>query len=233
MAFLTLNSKGTVLTLALGAAFFIMGLSIGYFFILVMLLFLVLSAAVTSMGIDYKKRIGMYQAARGVKNVLANGLPPLFMAAAFMASSLLGYPTAMLLSVVGFTASVAAITSDKFASELGIFGGVPKMIFTFKKVRRGTSGGITTLGLATSLLASFAIAMTILVVSPALHSLHGTYTFNAAMAVASITVAGFVGGVVDSALGYYEEQGIGNKYSSNFICGISGGIAAILIMILL
>jgi uncharacterized protein (TIGR00297 family) len=222
-----------MLTLALGVAFFILGLDLGYFFVLVMLLFLALSAAVTSIGVDYKKKAGTYQSERGVKNVLANGLPPFIMAIAFMASSLLGYKSLAVLSVIGFTASVAAITADKFASELGIFGGTPTMMFTFKKVKRGTSGGITLLGLAASLLASLMIATTILSVSYALTMLGGTPAFNPAAAVASITVAGFIGCIVDSMLGYYEEKGIGNKYTSNFVCGLSGAIVAIIILLLL
>jgi uncharacterized protein (TIGR00297 family) len=233
MAFLTLNFKGTALTVALGVAFLILGLNIGYFFVLVMLLFLALSAAVTPVGINYKKRMVIYQATRGARNVLANGLPPLIMAAAFAVSSHLGNQSAMLLSVIGFTASVAAITADKFASELGIFGGIPKMIFTFKKVRRGTSGGISLLGLAASLLASFIIAVTIPAISYQLRSLNSVPAFNPATAIAVITVSGFIGCIVDSMLGYYEEKGIGNKYTSNFFCGISGAAVAVLILMLL
>jgi uncharacterized protein (TIGR00297 family) len=233
MAFLTLDFKGTVLTLVLGIAFFIMGLGLGYFFVLVMLLFLVLSAAVTSIGIGYKKKMVLYQATRGIKNVLANGLPPLIMAAAFMASSLRGNQTAALLAFVAFMASVAAITADKFASEIGVFGGTPRMMFTFKKVRKGTSGGISPLGLVSSLFASLIIAVTILAVSPTLSSLNSVQPFNAAAAVASITAAGFIGCIVDSMLGYFEEKGIGNKYTSNFFCGISGALVAIVILILI
>lgn len=233
MDFLTLNLRGALLTLVLGVVFFIIGLDIGYFFVLTMLLFLVLSAIVTSMGVNYKKRIGTYQTSRGIKNVVANGLAPLIMAVIFLYSSLGGHTTPALLSVIGFTASVAAITADKFASELGVLDGVPKMIFTFKRVKKGTSGGITALGLASSLLASFIIASLIVFVAYRLYPMDSIYAFSTKAAVASITIAGFIGNIVDSMLGYYEEQGIGNKFSSNFICGISGAIAAILIFILL
>jgi uncharacterized protein (TIGR00297 family) len=233
MAFLTLNFKGTALTVVLGLVFLILGSSIGYFFVLDMLLFLALSAGVTAVGIGYKKRMVMYQATRGVRNVLANGLPPLILAIAFSVSSLLGSQSAMLLSAIGFTASVAAITADKFASELGIFGGMPKMIFTFKKVRRGTSGGISPLGLAVSLLASFIIAATLPAISYQLSSLNSVPRFNLPAAIVAITIAGFIGCIVDSMMGFYEEKGIGNKYTSNFVCGLSGAAVAILILMLL
>jgi uncharacterized membrane protein len=45
--------------------------------------------------------------------------------------------------------------------------------------------------------------------------------------------SGFCGGLVDSLLGYYEEKGIGNKYTSNAICGIAGALIAMLIVGLL
>ena len=40
------------------------------------------------------------------------------------------------LCIIGFVASVAAITADKFESEIGIFDGMPRMIFTFKKAKK-------------------------------------------------------------------------------------------------
>jgi uncharacterized membrane protein len=49
----------------------------------------------------------------------------------------------------------------------------------------------------------------------------------------SITIAGFVGNVVDSMLGYYEEKGVGNKSTSNLVCGLVGAIAAIAFYIIL
>ena len=232
MEFLTLDLKGALLALAFGVALLLMGLGFGYYLVLTMALFLFLSAIVTAMGSSYKKKIGMYQTPRGVKNVVANGLAPLIMATVFLYSSLKGHPTMELLSIIGFAASAASITADKFASEVGLFGGTPRMIFTFKKVKKGTSGGLTALGLAASLLASFIMASTIILVSYPLHSIGSVYAFSLSAAIASITLAGFIGNMVDSMFGYYEEQGIGNKFTSNFICSICGAVAAILIFML-
>ena len=236
MDFLTLDSKGAALSLVLGAAFFMLGFDLGFYFVLVMILFLVLSAAVTAAGIRYKKKIGTYQTHRGIKNVIANGAAPLIMALIYSISSIYNSNIFAMLSVIGFTASVAAITADKFASELGVFGGIPKMIFTFKKVKKGVSGGITALGLLASLAASFIMALLILFVSYKLHSISPAsllYAYSARDAVISIAIAGFIGGIVDSMLGFFEEKGIGSKYSSNFLCSIAGAIAAILIFIAL
>jgi uncharacterized protein (TIGR00297 family) len=234
MHILTLDKKGALLAIALGVALFAIGIDIGYFFVLTMLLFLFLSAVATIWGADYKKKIGIYQTPRGVKNVLANGIPPLIMAAVFSYSILRGHNNLALLSVIGFTASVAAVTADKFASEFGVFGGKPRMIFTFKRVRQGTSGGLSALGLAAGLLGSFIISLMIMLVAYKLQSIGtGVYAFSAPLAIASISLAGFIGNVIDSIFGYYEEKGIGSKFSTNFICGISGAVAAILLYILL
>ena len=233
MAFLTLNPKGVFLTIVLGMAFFIIGLNIGYFFVLDMLFFLVLAAIVTWIGAGYKKRIGTFQKYRGVKNVLANGLAPLIMAAIFCWASLAGHHTIAMLSVIGFAGSVAAATADKFASELGVFGGLPRLIFTSRKVKRGVSGGITKLGLIVSLIGAFLIALTIPFVANALGGTGAIYPFKAPYAILSITLAGLVGSIIDSIMGYYEEQGIGSKSTSNFVCGLAGATAAVAIYIIL
>jgi uncharacterized protein (TIGR00297 family) len=233
MTFLTLNFNGALLTLAMGVAFFMIGLDMGYFFVLVMLFFLVLAAIVTMVGANYKKRIGTFQKCRGVHNVLANGLAPLIMAILFYWSTTAGHPTIAMLSVIGFTGSVAAATADKFASELGVFGGMPRLIFTSRKVKRGVSGGVTALGTNASIIGAFLIALTVLIAAQKLVSIGSVYSFNPLFAVVSITVAGLVGNIIDSMLGYYEEKGVGNKSTSNFLCSMVGAVAAVSIYIIL
>ncbi len=233
MTFLTLNFKGALLTLILGIAFFEIGLDIGYFFVAVMLLFLILAAIVTAVGANYKKRIGTFQKYRGVKNVLANGLAPFMMASLFFWTATHGYPTIAMLSIIAFVGSVAAATADKFASELGVFGGMPRLIFTSRKVKRGVSGGVTPLGLNASLIGAFLIALTVPLIAYKLGGMGSMYYFNPFFTILGITIAGLLGSIVDSMLGYYEEKGIGNKSTSNFVCGLVGAIAAVLVYILL
>ncbi len=234
MLFLTLDKQGLALALLMGAAFLLLGLQFGIFFVFTMLLFLVLSAVVTYIGQNYKKRLfGIESERRGVKNVLANGLAPLLAVIAFFgfAFSGLGKPEA--LCVIGFVASVAAIAADKFESEIGVFDGMPRAIFTMKKVKKGTSGAVTWLGLASGILASLLIALMLILVVHPLQTLYATNAPLAASTVVSVIIGGFAGSVVDSMLGYYEERGVGNKYTSNLVCGICGGIVGALLFLLI
>ena len=233
MDFLTLDIGGVVLAVVLGVMFAVLGGSLGPFFLLVMIVFLLLSALVTWVGMRRKKKLGLGQGPRGIKNVLANGVPPVLMVVLFYIFSKTGNGTMALLSAIGFLGSVAAITADKFGSEIGVLNGMPHMIFTMRHVRKGTSGGITLLGLLAGLVAAIIVASTVLIASGLLGTLNGAYKFSIAKAVISVALAGFAGNLIDSALGYYEEKGFGNKFTSNFICGVAAGFVAMLIFIVL
>ncbi len=233
MEFLTLSVKGVILAFVFAAAFILLGFGLGPFFLIAMIVFLVLSAIVTHLGLRYKKGLGVGQEPRGIWNVIANGLPPLIMAFLFWLSMIWHNNWLALLAVIGFLASVAAITADKFSSEVGVLDGRPKMIFTLKEVKKGTSGGITEVGLLAGLFAAFLIALLIFLIPGNLAVLTGSYGFSLKKALLAITAAGFVGTIVDSMLGYYEERGIGNKFTSNFICGIVGGLVAMALFALL
>jgi uncharacterized protein (TIGR00297 family) len=229
MNMLTLDFKGVILALLMGVVLLFLGMHFGAFFVLAMITFLVLSAIVTYTGIKYKKEHGLGQKPRGVWNVLSNGIPPLIMALLFALAALFGNSSLELLAVIGFVASVAAITADKFGSEIGVLNGKPSMIFTSKKVQKGTSGGITALGTFAGILAAFIIALLLFLVAPQLAAIRSSYGFGLKKSLLIITFSGFFGSLVDSFLGYYEEKGIGNKFTSNLACGIFGGLIAMLL----
>ena len=64
------------------------------------------------------------------------------------------------LALVMFGASVAAATSDTWASEAGVLSRTPPVsITTFRVVPRGMSGGITWLGTMSSIVGSLVIAL--------------------------------------------------------------------------
>ncbi len=234
MDFLTLDWGGIFLALVFVFLFLGFGLGLGYFFIFTMLVFLVLSAIVTYIDLRYKKGLGIGQDPRGVKNVIANGLPPIVMVVLFYAFSRMGNGTFALLSVIGFVASVAAITADKFNSEIGVLSRTrPRMIFTMRKVKKGTSGGLSPLGTFSGLIGALIISLLVVLIAANLLLFKSIYPFGIEKAIAAITIAGFIGSIVDSVLGYYEEKGIGNKFTSNFLCGVVAGFLAMLVFVVL
>ncbi len=226
MEFLTLDIGGVLLAIVFGIMLIGLGLGLGYFFLVCMLFFLVLSAIVTYTGYRYKKRSGLGQESRGIRNVLANGIPPLAMAAIFYGAIRLDNGTIALLAAIGFVAAVAGITADKFNSEIGVLNGKPRMIFTMKRVSKGTSGGVTLLGTVAGIIGAAVVALLVLTIAPTLALYKSAYRFGTEKAVAAIVVGGFIGSVVDTMAGYFEEHGIGNKFTSNFLCGIVAGLAA-------
>ncbi|MEM3405220.1 MAG: DUF92 domain-containing protein, partial [Candidatus Micrarchaeaceae archaeon] len=219
MEFLTLDVKGTAAGIVMALLLLLFGRGYGIIMLLELIWFLVLSAIVTNLGIRKKTKLGLNEKARGYKNVLANGMAPLIIAALYFANSFHQFANPAIL-IIAFFSSISAITADKFASEIGVLNGFPRSIVTFARLPKGTSGGITSLGILAGLLGSFLVGITYLFVSP-----------NFAVVVL-VVVAGFIGNVVDSFFGYFEEKGIGNKYTSNFACGSAGAIAGFAIAIL-
>ncbi len=212
---LTLDYYGLALAAALGVLIFILGTGNGGYYLAVLVIFLLLSSLVTNFGKKVKKRRGVYESRRTWKNVAANGLMPLIVVV-LSAVGIIRGPAAL----VVYAAVVAGITADKFASEIGTLGPRPVMMLTLKRVKVGTSGGVTLYGLTASFIGAMVIALT---------------AFNAggAFAVAVVVISGWIGGVADSALGYFEEKGYGNKYTSNFGCACAAFCVALLFLILL
>ena len=79
MEFLTLSINGVALAIVLADSLPCPGFVAWPFFLAAMIVFLVLSAIVTYIGMAYKRNIGVGQEPRGVWNVLSNGSPSLVM----------------------------------------------------------------------------------------------------------------------------------------------------------
>ncbi len=225
MTFLTLNYRGAVLAIALAFVFFILD-DFRLEFVLLMLYFLVLSTIATSVGGKYKKKIGVYEKSRGMQNVLFNAAGPLLMALFFFIFGNSGHPLAQTAALLGFAGSVAAITADKFSSEIGVLDGMPRMLFSMKRAKKGSSGAVTILGLFAGFFAALLVAL------PFALFTNTTPTLVAFIAI-SVTFGGFFGAVIDSVFGYFEEKGKGNKFTSNLACGVFGSIIGILIFVLI
>ncbi len=226
MTFLTLDSRATLVSVVLGILLILLGGRLGAFFFIVMLYFLVISAIVTWIGTPYKKKRQLYEKSRGTKNVVANSAIPLVMAVAFFVSTL-AFTGLEQFMAFGFVGSVAAVAADKFSSELGVLDGEPLMIFTLKKVRKGVSGGVTWFGLLMGLAGAFVISLSVVLLTPTFFAPILLYL------IIGITLSGFIGTIADSMAGYFETNGIGNKFTSNVIASIAGAVAAMAIFAIL
>ncbi len=213
----TLDWRGLLTAIGLGILLFVLGgaEAEGLLFLAVMLFFLIISAIASRIGATRKLKIGAYEHVRGWRNVVANGIVPLFVALLYFASMHFGSSTNGTLFEVAFLASVASITADKFSSEIGVLDKKVYMLVGMNKVKPGTSGGVSKLGMAAGLLGAACIAGLSLVcgVSAGLCLL--------------IVVSGFLGNVADSIFGYFEDKGIGNKYTTNITCAASGALVVL------
>ncbi|BCS90823.1 MAG: membrane protein [Candidatus Micrarchaeota archaeon] len=221
MTFFTLDKKGTAAALLMGFVIFLCGylafsISIGLILLLSLFEFLVLSYIVTEIGSYKKKKAKLYQKSRGLANVIGNGLTVFLLSIILV---LLSNSSLKELIVFSMIASVAGITSDKFSSELAVlYTSNPIDILTFKRVEKGTSGGVTAVGFFFGYIGSFIIGLDAYALSLIFH-LNSAY-----LLVLLISLAGFIGNIADSIAGHFEERGYGNKFTSNFICSLISAI---------
>ncbi len=194
-----LDKPGLTLAILFGAIVFTFG---GAPYLAMMLFFLMLAIFVTKYGYYEKKEMGIYEHDRSWENVLSNGLVPAICAG-----------LSVYVGPLPYIASIAAVTSDKFASELGVLSGEPLSLDGFKRVKPGTSGAVSTLCFVMSLLGA------------ALIGIGGIFLFGITPTIALlVAIAGFAGSIVDTLFGILEERGIGTKGTTNIICSIVGAI---------
>jgi uncharacterized membrane protein len=94
-----------------------------------------------------------------------------------------------------YLGSLAAVNSDTWATEIGVFSRTPpRSVKNFQRVPPGTSGGITPLGLTGALAGALVIALSGWLMSPGQISIIGL-TFWI------IVIAGFMASLADSLLG--------------------------------
>ena len=186
---------------------------------LIMLAFFILGSAATKFKFEYKKRIGVEQGkggARGYRNVFANGIVA---AAAAVLFGVFQQP----LFVVMYVGSVATAAADTLASEIGVTGGIPRLITNFKQVPIGTNGGITVTGEIVALLGGFVVsvvAMLLNIITPQMMMI--------------CTLTGFVGTNIDSVVGAtLENKGFLGNAGTNLLATLGGGIFAVVLYLLL
>ena len=186
---------------------------------LIMLSFFIIGSAATKYKFEYKKRIGVEQGkggARGYRNVFANGI---IAAAAAVLFGVFQQPV----FVIMYVGCVATAAADTVASEIGVTGGIPRLITTLKLVPIGTNGGITVTGEMVALLGGFGvsvIAMLLHVITPQM------------MAICTLT--GFVGTNIDSVIGAtLENKGFLGNAGTNLLATLGGGIFAVILYLIL
>jgi uncharacterized protein (TIGR00297 family) len=186
---------------------------------LIMLAFFILGSAATKYKFEYKKRIGVEQGrggARGYRNVFANGIVA---AAAAVLFGVFQQP----LFMVMYVGCVATAAADTLASEIGVTGGIPRLITTLKRVPIGTNGGITITGESVALFGSFVVsvvAMLLRVITPQMMMI--------------CTLAGFVGTNIDSVVGAtLENKGFLGNAGTNLLATLGGGTFAVILYLVL
>lgn len=204
-----LDKPGLALTAIFGLVILFLG---DFSYLVLVVLFLLLSMLATKYGYHEKKEMGIYEHDRSWENVLSNGLVPTL---AVIAGYFMGW------GPLPYICSVAAVTADKFASELGVLGGDPVSLDGFKRVKPGTSGAVSITGTIMSLAGAAVVALA------------SMFLFGISPSAALlVTLAGFAGGLVDTLFGVLEEKGFGTKGSTNIICAIVGAAIGVYIMVM-
>lgn len=107
--------------------------------------------------------------------------------------------TALLGGIVGH---YACCNGDTWSSELGMLSSEqPRLITTFKKVRKGTNGAITIHGLAAAIVAGFAIGITFALIGLLTTECSLDVLWRQLLIVPIAAAAGLIGSLIDSLLG--------------------------------
>lgn len=181
-----------------------------------------LTFVATKIGHKKKERLGTGESRRGRNSaqVAANlGMAALVsIEASWSAVGL--HPFSGLVQFVALSA-LAEAAADTVSSEIGqVFGGIPKMITTFKRVEPGIDGGITLAGTVAGIVAA-AVVSTIGV------SVLGGNPLEIVAFAAAATSAATFGLLFDSLLGAtFERAAWLNNDAVNFLSTLSTAIIA-------
>lgn len=215
LGFVTYKRKS--LDLFGSAVMIIMGIviifSAGANWLLLIILFLIMSLIATKYSKKYKMSLGEFEGRRTSKNVISNGVVACFMAAFG------GY---YLPFVGGFIGAIATATADTMASEIGVLDHNPRLITTFQKVDPGTNGAVSVLGTAVGIAGAAVIGIAAYLLG---------ILANPLTAILVSIISGTVGCFMDSILGaVFENQGWMTNEHVNLIATIVGAIVGILLM---
>ena len=212
----TIDLSG-VFTAVLFGVILISFAGVNWFFVVIM--FFILGSLFTKFRYSEKEFLGVAQGKqgrRGYMNAFAN-------AGVGIVGSVLYGLTGDIIFIALFLGSISTATADTLASEIGVTGGKPYLITTFRQVQPGTNGGVTVLGELACIFGAVIICgmAFVLGVAPWYVCLIGVVT-------------GFIGTNLDSLYGALLENKkiIGNS-GTNLLATLSGGIIAMLICLAL
>lgn len=235
-----LTRSGLIAAMFVGSVIFVTG---GDKWISPLILFFLLSSILNSIGAYLHKTAESEHFPRTAKQVLANGS-----IAALSAAGYLIIPNPAL--IILFLGSLAAATSDTWSTEIGAFSSTqPRLLTNFRKVQKGTSGGITLIGIFGGIAGSAALAFSGFII----------FDGNSRMlyvdsGITSVFLGGIIGNLFDSFLGVtlqsknrcvvcdntteetshcgkpaFHSSGLRllNNDGVNFLCSLTGGLTAV------
>ena len=187
--------------------------SAGANWLLLIVIFLVMSLVATKFSRKYKLSLGEFEGRRTSKNVISNGVVACFMAAfGGFYSPLVG----------GFIGAISTATTDTLASEIGVLDAHPRLITTLQKVDPGTNGAVSVLGTVSGMAGAviIGIAAYFLGIVP-----------NPVSSIVVALVSGTIGCFGDSILGaLFENRSWITNEHVNLLATIFGAIVGILLI---
>ncbi|PKA64531.1 hypothetical protein AXF42_Ash007276 [Apostasia shenzhenica] len=184
----------------------------GYRFAALLLVFFFTSSKVTRVGEEKKREIEAEFKEGGQRNwrqVLANSMIASILLVILLTitrglDSCLDTGQSKIITglVGGVIGHYACCNGDTWSSELGILSNSPpRLITTFKIVRRGTNGGITRIGLVAATFAGFVIGTAFVLVGLITTQCSPDVAWRQLLAIPVAAFAGLCGSLIDSVIG--------------------------------
>jgi len=221
------NLSGSVSAFVVGM---IIGICGNVLWLLLLLVFLITSFAATKFRFEWKKSQGFQEGIKGERswrNVAANGAMPTLIALLSFFAEATGNAEGFFekdIASLLFVSAIAVAASDTSASEIGIIDPRVYMITTFKRVPRGTDGGVSLTGTFAAFIAAAYSSAISYVVFAGLDKdlLHGPSTLFIPM------LCGFLGCQIDSVIGAtWEQRKRIGKLGNNFLSIALGTLIAL------
>lgn len=193
-------------------------LTVGPYWLYLILTFFVFGNLVTKFNYDLKKEKGVAERERTFRNVFGNGGAALLFGILYFLSG--NNP----LFLLGFLGAMASASADTFATEIGVvYEWKPRLITNFKKTKAGTNGAVSLPGTVAAVLGAATISL-VPMFYPTPNLDKNTIFFI------GIT-SGVIGAFTDSLVGATIEGKIKkiDNHTTNFIGTLIGGLTAIIL----